>query len=227
MLSRQNGDIMQLEPIHISFTGGSRGEYLSAIVYTAYFRKLPNYEINDDGKMRIRHEKQITKLHKQVCTQSSLRVDKVSKRHLVSTVFLKRKPFIGISHYAAQLHNLLDEDFDRNCYVVKILQKTPVIVIEHEEDDIPNIAMQSSKKNREHNYEELILRKDMRWLRNCKSYFDNFAYVHYKDLTTDLPKVLNIISSHTGHNLEYNDCTEILQKEYIEKNKIYGVDDRT
>ena len=216
---------MQLEPIHISFTGGTRGEYLSAIVYTAYFGKLPTYEINDDGKMRIRHEKQITKLHKEVCYYN--RVDRVSKKHLIRTVFTKRKPFIGISHYAAQLQYLLDEDFDRNCYVVKILQKTPVVVIEHDEDDIPIIAMQSSKKNRERSFEELVHRKDIRWLRNCKSYFNNFAYVHYKDLTTNLPKVLNIISSHTGHKLEYNDCTEILQKEYIEKNKIYGVDDRT
>ena len=208
---------MQLEPIHISFTGGSRGEYLSSVVYTAYFKKLPIYEINDAGKMRISNEPNISKLHK-----TFPRIDKITEEKFLKVMSAQKiTPLIGISHYVDELQNLFDKNFDKNCYVVKLLQKSPVIIIEYDEDDIPSIAIQSSIKNGEKTYEKKLKGVNLRWLENCKSFFTNFAYVHYKDLTSNLPKVFKTISMHTGLELQYNDYTDQIVNQYLEKNKNY------
>ena len=146
---------MQLEPIHISFTGGSRGEYLSSVVYTAYFKKLHIYEINDAGKMRISNEPNISKLHK-----TFPRIDKITEEKFLKVMSAQKiTPLIGISHYVDELQNLFDKNFDKNCYVVKLLQKSPVIIIEYDEDDIPSIAIQSSIKNGEKTYEKKHMKK--------------------------------------------------------------------
>lgn len=217
---------INLEPIHISFSGGSRGEFLSAIVYTALHNKLPIYEISNNGKMRIRFENDINKEHKIVNEDESITLDKIPKEQFEEKI-VKRNCSIGISHYAAELYRYEQVDFVSNCYFVKLLKSSPVIIIDYEEDDIASLAIQSHLKNNHKSYAELVDCKNRDWLHMCKKHFPNFGYVKYKDLTTDVPKVLKIINDHTGINLFYNQYTEILLNEYKEKNKQYGVSDRT
>lgn len=218
---------MQLEPIHISFTGGTRGEFLAAAVFTAQFARMPSYKISPEGKMRIRGEPLITKEHKSVNGIDDI-IDhpefwKIPKKRFVDTVTKKSCP-IGLSHYAPELHQYEQSFFIKDCFLIKLLQSSPVIIIDHEESDIPSIALQSANKNRHKSYEELLQCKETKWLDVCKKYFTNFEYVQFKDITNNLPKVIETISKHTGVTLRYNQYTEQILQEYISLNEKYKVE---
>lgn len=210
-----------MEKIHISFTGGCRGEYLSAVVYTAMFNKLPNFEITKTGKMRIRHEPLITKTHKLVTINDPLdNFDKVTEQQYMDIVKSNNEP-IGISHYVPALSRYEDLDFDTNCFLVNLLKSHPIIVIQHDKKDSYQIAYQSFKKNQDKKLEDIIDAKGLKWLEICKKYFKNFAYIDYKDLVDNVPTVLSVISKHTGVPLNYNRYTEKIVQEYRKKNKQY------
>ena len=218
---------MILEPIHISFTGGTRGEFLGAAVFTAHFNRMPCYKISPNGKMRIRGEHLITKEHKSVSGVDDT-IDypyfwEIPKQRFIETV-TRKDAFIGLSHYAPELDQYEETFFKKDCFLVELLKTRPVIVIDHDDEDIPSIAMQSHLKNKHKSYEDLLECKERKWLNICKKYFDNFEYVQYKDITTKLPQVLETISKHTGVRLSYNDCTDLILNEYLELNKKYKVE---
>ena len=215
--------VPKLEPLHISYMAGTRGEFLGALLYTSIYGEPPKYKITPMGRVKVSDPK-INIFWKSAEPQHR-QTDFTSKQFWTQAEKSENGNFdrvyndneIGLSHNVKFLHSWLPKKHFLNWVLIRDM---PITIQWDEEDDHKIATLAAVKNGYDRRIRDSVILDNKTVRLAIQSECQEWCRVNFRDITENPQRVFDTISDHRPYALKMNSACKKLHEEYMSTQNI-------